>query len=90
MWADEPYCHAPGKKDGYCKSNQALSIHHIDHRISSSTLNGILLCEKCHRNYTFLDKSELFKIVIRYLVKIGYQFTIEDILFKRKYEKYYE
>jgi len=90
LWVFDYWCHAPGKKDGYCKSNEGVSIHHIFHRDSNSTLNGIPLCFNHHTNYTFLNKSELLKIVIKHLLKINYQFNEEDIKFYKKYEQYYE
>ena len=87
VWAWDYWCHAPN-----CKSNIGVSIHHIFGRVSNSILNSIPLCDKCHRNYTFLDKSELLKTTIRFLCdpNNGYEFTKKDIEFYNTYKKYYE
>ena len=87
IWAFDYWCH-----NGDCHSNNGVSIHHIFGRVSNSTLNGIPLCDKCHRNYTFLDKGQLLKTVIRFLCdpNNNYDFTKKDVEFYNTYKKYYE
>ena len=90
LWAFDYFCHAPGEHNGICASNQGVSIHHVWGRSSNSTLNSIPLCDECHRNYTFLDKSDLLKTTIKHLVKIGYEFTKNDAMFYQKYKNFYK
>ena len=98
IWAFDYTCKAPktiglsGNILSYCDSNVGVSIHHILGRISNSTLNGIPLCDKCHRNYTYLDKSQLLKTTIKFLCDPNnqYQFNKKDIKFYEENKRFYK
>ncbi|MDD5353294.1 MAG: hypothetical protein PHS93_09060 [Candidatus Omnitrophica bacterium] len=93
LWSDVWWCHAPGKRNGFCESNEGVSLHHICGRkgkYNKSTLNGIPLCLKHHEQYTFLDKGELLKITIKFLMSIFYKLTEEDVLFYKEHIMYYD
>ena len=42
FWSNHNFCMK-------CSSNDKCSIHHIFGRSSDSILNGVVLCDKCHR-----------------------------------------
>ncbi len=83
LYAFEHTCHQ-------CGSNQILELHHILGRVSGSALNCMLLCRKCHADYTKFDKGYLLKQQLKWLVKINYKFKDEDYEFYNKYIYYYK
>jgi len=82
VWNFDWYCHK-------CGSNQGVSLHHILGRRSNSILNSFPLCDKCHRNYTLLDKSELVKYTIRFVLAEGYELKKRDLLFYKNNKNLY-
>jgi len=75
-----------------CGMNNNLELHHILGTISNSALNASLLCHKCHEKEDSGGdelKKKLLQATIRYLVSEKYEFTRKDILFYKKYQRYY-
>ena len=78
----------------WCGHNGWSAIHHILGRVSDSPLNAATLHnDRCHINNNklnmFNSQSVLLKKTLVYLKSINYVLTNKDILFIKKYQKYY-
>ncbi len=70
-----------------------LELHHILGTCSDSALNCAPLCRKCHQDEDAGGeelKKKLLQATIRYLVSEKYELSRNDILFYKKYKRYYE
>lgn len=76
-----------------CNLTKPRDPHHILSTESDSPLNCSPICIDCHAEEhrgKRLDKSKLLIATIKYLVKIDYSFTENDIAFYENNQKYYE
>lgn len=82
LFIDHQYCMD-------CGSNQMPELHHICGRKSSSPLNAIVLCKKCHDHVGHHEEEEkkYFKITLIFLLQIEYQFTEADQDFINSYKR---
>ena len=72
-----------------CESNQGLELHHILGRVSSSPLNSILVCLKCHgsMSHNQEEHQKCFRRTLEYLWDTGYKITDDDEQFMRNHYK---
>ena len=75
----------------FCGRNDT-ELHHIAGRISNSPLNGAVLCKECHSHviHSELEEKMLFEKTLRYLVKIHYTFTENDVAFIDSYKRLFD
>ena len=81
VWQYHQYC-------GLCRSNEMCSLHHIIGTKSSSILNSIMLCFKCHKyadGHNVSDKEfqqKLIDYTSRHIKSFDYILKDNDIKFK--------
>lgn len=73
-------------------NRDGLSLHHIKGRESSSALNCAILCGVCHAcmNHNDKEEKELMGIQIKFLVRMNYEFSKNDLKFYAKYKHIYD
>lgn len=89
MYFDCWRCAVCGKNGQY---QGGLEIHHIKGRISSSALNSVVVCGKCHSQMGHSQEEEISLMIytIKFLLRNNYQFHNNDISFYNRYKKQYD